>query len=62
MQGPMVMNRTNPRISLQHLEIRGEDGDKQVWMSAHPVVPELFQSKSVLHPLWTVQTARQMAG
>lgn len=26
----VIMNRTNARISLDQLEIRGEDGDKQV--------------------------------
>jgi hypothetical protein len=26
----VIMNRTNARISLEKLEIRGEDGDKQV--------------------------------
>jgi hypothetical protein len=30
----VIMNRTNARISLEKLEIRGEDGDKQGWKKA----------------------------
>ena len=35
----VIMNRTNARISLEKLEIRGEDGDKQVTLSPPTSVP-----------------------